>query len=244
MEVNFRQVYPWALLPRKVKIDHAAKRDEVQLFEENFRWIRISRSAELCRPWRLGQEVGWVIDSPVTVTMDALHDVQVACPPEAMRVVSNLANATENWTFNAGERIHLTRAAGWLALYDFRNKDGYTRMFWANGQGSVEWVMGWDVSIPPNYYVMILPYEYIPNLEVISGVLDSRSLLRPPGRISFSLAVRPTGPVSVKRGQPVARLILLHPDTFRVKANVESDEPAHANSPGEDAPTSPAEAAD
>jgi len=244
MEVSFRKVYPWAILPRKVRIDPAPKRDEARMVEENFRWVRISRSAELCRPWRLAQEVGWVIDSPVSVTMDALRDVQVACPPEAVRVVTNLANATENWTFNAGQRIHCTRTAGWLALYDFRNKDGFTRMFWANGQGSVEWVMGWDVSIPPNYFVMLLPYQTIPNLEVISGVLDAKSLLRPPGRISFSLAVRPTGPVSLTRGQPVARLILLHPDSFKVKANIESEAPSDPSSSVGDEPPSPTEAAE
>jgi hypothetical protein len=243
VEVTFREVFPWALLPRKVKIDPEPKREEVRVMEENFRWVRISRSAELCRPWRLAQEVGWVIDSPVSVTMDALHDVEVACPPQALRTVTNLANATENWTKGGGS-IHCTRTAGWLALYDFRCRDEYTRMFWVNGEGSVEWVMGWDVSIPPSYFLMLLPYEPIPNLEVISGVLDAKALLRPLGRrISFSLAVRPTGPVSLKRGQPVARLILLHPDTFKIKANVESDAAAPPNSPGEDEPPSPGETA-
>jgi hypothetical protein len=244
MQVTFRQVFPWAILPRKVKVDPEPKREEARLMEENFRWVRTSRAAELCRPWRLAQEVGWVIDSPVSVTMDALHDVQVDCPPEALRQVTNLANATENWLVERGERIHCTRTAGWLALYDFRHEDRYTRMFYVNGQGTVEWVMGWDVTIPPSYFLMLLPYEPIPNLEVISGVLDAKSLLKPLGRrIGFSLAVRPTGPVALRRGQPVARLILLHPDTFTVKANVESDASLALSSPGEEEPPSSTEMA-
>jgi hypothetical protein len=239
MEVTFRAVFPWAILPHKVKIDPAPKRDEARMMEENFRWVRTSRSAELCRPWRLAQEVGWVINSPVSVTMDALRDVEVHCAPEALRTVTNLANATENWIVERGQRIHCTRTAGWMALYDFRHRDDYTRMFYVNGQGSVEWVMGWDVGIPPSYFLMLLPYDTIPNLEVISGVLDAKSLLKPLGRrIGFSLAVRPTGPVSLKRGQPIARLILLHPDSFTVKANVERDASLAPNSSVEDEPPS------
>ena len=54
VEVVFRAVYPWAILPRKIKIDVQAKEEEARLMEEHFRWVRCSRSAELCWPWRLG----------------------------------------------------------------------------------------------------------------------------------------------------------------------------------------------
>jgi hypothetical protein len=242
MEVVFRAVYPWALLPRKIKIDPKAKQEEARLIEENFRWLRISRSQELCWPWRIGQEIGWVIDSPVTVAMDALHDVEVACPPEMMHGVSQMANSSENWHFNNADgslkRLHCTRMAGWLALYDFRNGDHFDRMFFVNGQGSVEWVMGWEVRIPPQYFLMLMPYATIPNLEVLVGVLNAKGLQRPDHN-GISIAVRPTGPATLTRGQPIARMILLHPDTLKLKANIESDAAVLENSPiGNQAPAS------
>src|SRR4029077_14660908 len=99
MEVVFSAVHAWAILPRKVKIDPKPKQEEIRMMAENFRWVRFTRSAELCWPWRLGQEIGWVVESPVTVSMDALHDVEVASPAEVLRNVSLMTNSSENWTF-------------------------------------------------------------------------------------------------------------------------------------------------
>jgi len=230
MEITFRALYPWALLPRKIKIDPQPKQSEVRVVEENFRWLRISRSPELCWPWRLGQELGWVIESPVSVTMDVLHDVEVHGPPEALRNLGMITNSSENWSFSdpdgSPERIQCTRMAGWLALYDFRNGDEYNRMFFANGQGSVEWIMGWEVRVALGYFVLLMPHEPIPNLEIIVGVLDAKSLKRP-GRNGLAIAVRPTGPVTLTRGQPVARLVLLHADSIRERATFDAfDTPA------------------
>lgn len=224
LEVSFRQVCPWALLPRKIKIDVKAKQEEVRIFEENFQWLRISRSEELCWPWRMGQEIGWVVDCPVNITMDALHDVEARGAPHEQRTLSMLTNCTEVWSYNDDQgqlqRVHYTRNAGWIGLYDYRVGDTFHRMFFTNGQGSVEWVMGWEVRIPIGYFLLLLPYEPIRNLEVIMGVLDAKNLKRP-GKSGMSIAIRPTGPVTLKRGQPIARIILLHGDSLRAGTSVE-----------------------
>jgi hypothetical protein len=226
MEVVFRAIYPWAMLPRKIKIDAATKQAEERIFEENFRWIRMSRTAELCWPWRLGQEIGWVIDSPVSIAMDGLHDIEAVCEPAENRTLSLAANCTEVWSFSDDQgrlqRSHYTRQAGWMALYDFRNGAGqFERMFYANGQGTVEWVMGWEMNIPPQYFVMLMPYVPIPNLEVLVGLLDHKNLKRP-GKSGLSIAIRPTGPVQLTRGQSIARAILLHADSIRIDARYEN----------------------
>lgn len=239
MEVTFRALHPWALLPRKQKIDPEPKKEEAELMEEHFAWVRASRSPELCWPWRMSQEAGWVVESPVTVTMDAIEDVEAMCAPDKLRYVSMLANATENWNFNGAdgrsERIHFTRNAGWIALYDFLVHGRPERMFFINGRGTVEWVLGWEAAIPAGYFLMFLPYEPIPNLEVLTGILDGKSLGKRVGHTNgFALAVRPTGPVKLERGQPFARILLLHPDSLRVRANV--DGPAREAAPPPDAP--------
>ena len=235
MEITFRKVHPWAILPKKPKIDPKPKREEARLMAEHFAWVRASRSAELCWPWRMSQELGWIVESPVTVTMEAFHDVEALCPPDKLRYVSMLANATENWNFNGddgkSQRLHFTRNAGWTALYDFIVPGGgMEHMFFINGLGSVEWVLGWEAVIPPNYSMLILPFGPIPNLEVMMGVLEARTLAKREGQThGISIPVRPTGRVPLQRGQPIARIVLLHEDSL--KASAASDTEAESVSP-------------
>src|SRR4029079_7922559 len=93
-----------------------------------------------------------------------------------------------------------------------------------NGKGTVEWTLGWNVHIPPGYYLMVMPYDPIPNFEVQTGFLDHKNLERMNKEFGIPIAVRPTGPVSIKRGQPVAKIMLLHPDSVRAQMKI-SDEP-------------------
>lgn len=225
MDINFRAVQPWALLPRKLKIDPKPKMEEARLMAEHFVWVRKSRSVELCWPSRAAQELGWVIDSPVTVTMDALHDVEALGPEHALRQMSALANGTENWCFrdSAGkpERMHFTRNAGWTALYDFKVQNGQVeRMFYLNGEGSLEWILGWEVDLPASHSLLLIPFEPIANLEVLTGLLPGGGVAKRAGRTAgFGIGIRPTGPVTIRRGQPIARIILLHSDSLRDKAS-------------------------
>jgi hypothetical protein len=235
MEIMFRQVHPWAILPRKHKVNPKPKREEAQLMANHFAWVRASRSAELCWPWRMSQELGWIVESPVTITMDAFHDVEAVCPPSKLSYVSMIANASENWNFadanGKSERVHFTRNAGWTALYDFMVPGGgMERMFFINGQGSVEWVLGWEAIIPPTYSMLILPYGSIANLEVMMGVLDSRTLQKREGHTNgLAIPIRPTGKVTLQRGQPIARIVLLHADSLKARAASDAPlEPASA----------------
>src|SRR4051794_15862752 len=79
MEMVFAQKYEWALLPRKAEVDARAATVRAELYERHFRWIRRRRARELCWPWRLAEELGWLIPSPVDVTMAPLDDAEVAC---------------------------------------------------------------------------------------------------------------------------------------------------------------------
>lgn len=226
MEISFRKVHPWAIVPAKRKIDPAPKAEEARLLEEHFLYARASRAPEFCWPWRAAQELGWVIHSPITVQMDALNDFEAVCPesPEAMRQVANLAGATENWAFRDAngnlERMHFTRRAGWTAFYDFRGTDGVSqRMFAINGQGTLEWTLGWDVTIPPNYSILLMPYDHACNPEVLVGLLTGAQLAKRTGRTNgVSIGIRPRGPVTVERGQPIARVVVLHADSLRARA--------------------------
>ncbi len=155
--------------------------------------------------------------------MDALHDVEASCSPQDARTVNLRTNCTEVHSHSdQGDviRAHFTRNAGWLRLYDYRDGDRNGVMFHANGQGSVEWITGWGVTIPPSYFIMLMPYTPIPNLEIIVGILNAKNLNRP-GKTGLSIGVRPHGPVTLVRGQPIARMILLHPDSVHATASFE-----------------------
>lgn len=229
MEIRFHPRYPWAILPRKLKIDVQSKEEEIRLMDEHFRWIRQNRSAEVCWPWRMAQETGWIIDSPVTVDMEALGDLEVYHSEPADSAFfqeitgSNLAWGRPGDPEQVKHHI-IARRGGWMRLYDFVSDQGWKSMFQPNGKGTVEWTLGWKVHIPPGYYLMLMPYERIPNLEVETGFLDHKTLERMNGEFGVPIAVRPTGPVSIRRGQPVAKIMLLHPDTLRAQMKV-SDEP-------------------
>jgi hypothetical protein len=210
MEIIARARHPWALLPRKIKIDVKAKENEARLMEENFRLIRQSQSAEFCWPWRLGQEIGWVVDAPVSVSMDALNDIQLDCPDP-------------NESPPTVTKALFTRHAGWMRLYEYRENGRWLSMFMPLGQGAVEWLVGWDLTIPSGYFVMLLPYEPIQNLEVVVGLLDHKNLERMRATNGVPIAVRPRGPVTIRRGQPIVKIILLHPDSSRAKMSVEGE---------------------
>jgi hypothetical protein len=214
MDLSFQANHPWALLPRKIKVDLRAKQQEVEMFQENFHWVRMGRSSELCYPWRLGEEMGWVVDSPVDICMDAIHDVEVNCLEAEVANVANMAHATEfHWaaskTTKEQQYALFTRNAGWIRLFEYRTPRGFRSMFLPIGQGAVEWHLGFDAIIPAKHFLLVMPYRHYPNLEVVTGVLDSKSSERFDDKAGFSIGVRPLGPVKLTRGQPIARLVLL-----------------------------------
>ena len=94
-------------------------------------------------------------------------------------------------------------------------------MFVPNGEGSVEWHLGWQLHMPEDFYLLILPSPELPDLQVPPGVLDAATVRRLNNEHGVSIAVRPRASVKIKRRQPVARLILLHEDSLKVSANFE-----------------------
>ncbi|MGW4889960.1 hypothetical protein [Streptomyces murinus] len=110
----------------------------------------------------------------------------------------------------------------WLHLYQFRAEAGWENMFLPNGAGSVEWHLGWNVELPRGYFLMVAPLETGPEgLEVPTGVISSTVCGRMTQGQGFGIAVRPTRPVTIARGQHIARLILLHADSLRATSTTQ-----------------------
>ena len=211
--VEITRLTSWALAPVKKRIARSSARQEAAVLAESFRYHRLFRHASACPPWVLGQELGWVILSPVTITLTPLDDIQLAAhehdggavdPREAARLLGR----EDFW--RRGDGFIATRRTDWLRSYQFRGADGaWEGMFLPNGQGTVEWRLGWGLRIPDNAFLMITALDDGPDLTVPTGILTARQANRTSSGSGFSIAIRPTRPVTLERGEPVARIILL-----------------------------------
>ncbi|MBZ6107390.1 hypothetical protein ACF1HU_33185 [Streptomyces olivaceus] len=219
-DIEFTALYPWSLLPDKPCVDRAAARAERDLYAAQFRHVRVTRLPQDCPPWVMGHTLGWTVRSPVSCTMTPIKDTDVGIPDgEEARAVSLRAGGGQMW--RRGTDWISVAGGQWMRLYDFRNGAGeWEGMFLPNGQGSAEWRLGVAVTVAEPYFVLVLPLDPpLHGLEVPVGVLRAKTVNAMTGGGGISIAVRPTRPLTVRRGQPVARLLLLHPDTVRATAS-------------------------
>ncbi|WP_424216484.1 hypothetical protein ACN20G_30595 (plasmid) [Streptomyces sp. BI20] len=216
VEVEFTPLHPWVLPPDKPRVDRAAARAERDAYRDSFRHLRVPRLPADCPPWVLGRELGWSVRSPLTLTMTPLDDVGLAVPPgEDPHRVGRRLGGHAMW--RRGEDWLATGPAPWLHLGDHRTAEGWEAMFVPNGQGTVEWHLGWAARLPPGTFLLVMPPPDGPpdGLDVPVGVLPAKAVHAMAERGGTSIAVHPRRPVTVRRGQEVARIVLLHADTLR-----------------------------
>jgi len=217
ISVQFYKAQPWAVLPSKVQVDRGAARERAETYLKHFRFIRAERRPENCPPWVMGTEIGWRVRSPVDVDFTELRQVEIDAssdPAEAAKAV----NRPELW---GRERSHLAVGKNsWLHLYQFQTERGWENMFTPNGAGTVEWRLGWGAVLPRGYFFLILPSDPAGPLGVPAGVMTSTVVNRLSSQGGMSLAVHPPPtPVSVTRGQEIARIIPLHADSLQAVAH-------------------------
>jgi hypothetical protein len=211
-----RRLYEWAILPCKQHVDRAAPREEARLLAENFRYHRQFRRADACPPWVMGQELGWVIPSPIAVTLTPLDDVQLAADDAELREAGRLLGRDELW--RRGEGLIATARTDWLRAHQYQGHDGaWQGMFLPNGEGSVEWRLGWALRIPEGCFLLVTALDDADGFTVPTGVLTDRQVNRTWDTDGFSIALRPDRPVRLTRGQPVARIVLLSRETLQAR---------------------------
>lgn len=216
--VQFGKRLEWALLPEKASVDLSAARERASLYEGGFRWLRASRVAEQCRPWRLGRELGWIVRSPIDIRFTPLPQIEVSGEETDLESLTEVLGDRELW--RRGSVGLAVPPTDWLRFYQYEEDDRWVNMFLPNGQGSVEWHLGWNLTIPAGCFVLVLPATESPDLEVPMGVMDAKGLAAARAGAGFSLAVRPRAEVAVSRGAPLARIVLLEASTLSAKADV------------------------
>lgn len=158
----------------------------------------------------------------MTAEVGPLNDIDIAVPEgEDLREVLSRNNMLEAW--NRDGCWIATGSGSWLRSCDFRTDDGWRAMFVPNGAGTVEWFLGWSISIPESFFLMILPLSR-EDIEVPIGVLTSRMIDDMTVRGGFSLPFRPRRSTKIERGSPIAKICLIHPDTIHASARLEIDE--------------------
>lgn len=221
MEVIFNKKYDWAVLPTENKIDWKRKKETAELYKHNFRWIRKNRVPELCWPWRLGQEIGWQILSPIDVMMSPVETLEVNCSKDELGHFAKLSEYNELWKRESS--FLATKRSNWLRLFEYRTDKGWESMFIPNGDGTVEWHLGWEIQIPKEYFLFIFPFEYNSKLEIPIGVLSSAMVDKLNASTGFSIAIHIHDYIKIKRHQPVARFILLHKSSLKVNAKHQTE---------------------
>lgn len=217
LTVPFRHKFPWALLPMHERIDADAAKEHAAAAQAHFRWHRAGRTPELCWPWRLAAELGWIIRAPVDVRVEPFHDFDVAAPDGHGPALEELLSDYDLWRHDQTTLAVAKRESRWMKLYDFHSEHGWQSMFVPNGRGTVEWHLGWACDWPEGYFALLLPHSPDAPVQVVPGVLDAKHLAAASARLGVSIAVKPTRIAEIRRGDPIARLVLLHADSLRAR---------------------------
>jgi len=208
-----RRIHDWALLPEKHHVDRAESRLEAQHLAASFRYHRAFRRPEACPPWVLGQEAGWVLRAPVSVTLDPIVDVQIGTD-EDLAAAGRLLGVSDFW--QRGEGYIGAAKTSWLRSHQYRGAgDSWESMFVPNGAGTAEWHLGFGLQIPDRYFLLVTGRDDLVGLDVPTGVLTQRQVNRTWESVGLSVAIRPVTTQRLERGQPFARLLLLHQDSLQ-----------------------------
>jgi hypothetical protein len=213
MNVKFFREFDWSVLP--IKKNYQPKQyDNRKLYSDNFRWVRQYRRKELCTPWRIGNELGWYVLSPIDVTIDYIDDMELTLDEKELESIHKLLGFKNLWKRDNGI---IAVSNDWMKLYQFEGKDNqWETMFIPNGEGTFEWRLGFSMSIPNGYSILICPLEGCTDYTVPYGLLTEKHLSRMKGNGGISIAVKPHKKTQIRRGQSIARLILISNESLTI----------------------------
>ena len=118
-----------------------------------------------------------------------------------------MMNYNEVWERGGG--YVATKSNGWLRFTQFRGvDDNWESMFIPNGEGTVEWRLGWAARIPEHTFLLIIGLDDHA-LQVPTGIMTAKQVNQTTENGGMSIAVRPVAPTALTRGMPIARMILL-----------------------------------
>ena len=187
--------------------------------EVDFRWLTNLRSEEHCGPFQLGRSLGFVVPSPIDVAIDALDEIQFRGTPTDAGKFAIDNGIVEVWQRDGGY-IGFKKHT-FLKRYEFRVDDHWECMFIPNGKNTIEWRLGFDANVTGNFGLLVAPPpDPVPNIEIPYGYLSASALQRMTNGSGFSIAIKPLESTHIARGTPLARLIPLPSELFKITLEI------------------------
>lgn len=170
-------------------------------------------------PWRIAHEIGYVIRSPFTFELDTFTEFELAAdlPPDELEDFVRWSGVNQIW--NRGRfKIGVT-GGEWMRLHDCKTESGFVSPFYPNGDGTVEWALGFEVDLPEEIMLLIQPYHETPtDFSIPAGILGFKTLahFRKQSTMGFPIAIRPLCRAIIRRGDPLARIIPINQQSLKL----------------------------
>jgi hypothetical protein len=214
MALQFSKIFPWAILPIKEKVNASLFDEEDQIMHDNLRWFRKMRVREHCRSWKMSSELGYVVKSPISCSISPFIDFELesSIDPDELKVFASVSGVNQFWN-RPGLSIGI-EGGEWLKLYQFKHDQKWNTFFVPNGEGTVEWHLGFKIELPAHHFILVLPYDYNSAYSIPYGILDSKTLSRLNSDLGMSIALKPLQKTQIARGTPLARIIPITQESF------------------------------
>jgi hypothetical protein len=218
--VRFKKVVDLAILPIKEKAEVP------QFHDDSARWVKSRRVKGACWPYRMAQEIGWTIVSPIDIDIHPVKEIQTSAanPTEFARLKQLMP--MEDWTQKDDILIGITPAS-WYKIHEYSHKGLYYPMFLPNGEGTFEWRQGWSVEVPDQHVILFQPLETQDGRFITyPGLLMGPSIPRVQEKLGIPLAFEPLQSCRIHRGEPIAKLLILPKSVLSLKSEIATaDEP-------------------
>ncbi|WP_218013929.1 hypothetical protein, partial [Rubellimicrobium rubrum] len=131
---------------------------------------------------------------------------------EELQQTLSILGLAEGW--RRGEFFIGLRQSSGLRAYDFQAGDHWEAMFLPNGEGTLEWRLGFEVKCEKGYSVLVQDAAQA-GFRTLQGVLTEPILSRMSSTAGFSIALKPEGEVQIRRGDPIAWIYAIDGETLR-----------------------------
>ncbi|MGG3191079.1 hypothetical protein ABEP42_24055 [Priestia megaterium] len=191
----------WSILPEKEQID----KPKINV-DRDLRYIHNQRVKGVCWPYVTASKFGWIIKSPLDVAIEPVEEYQVKCDSDELEDLGGMLDV--NFWIKRGDVFLGIKPDGWFRVHQARINGVWQNLFIPNGEKTFEWRLGWGIECPEDYVLMILPIPNQKKIKVHPGILTNSSLKKfNESGLGMSLAFEPIEKATIKRNEPIAKII-------------------------------------